>query len=311
MRLKNFGEYGDPYGTIESPEFVRLLKQHDPQAWEQLDETYHTQISSVIISTLIAAGLPLEMEDDIKAWVWSRARKEIVNFQFAGRGSVFKWLCAIHKQRIAIYADVESSAYLELLRQQDNGAWSRLINLYQDYLLHIGRSRLAAWGFSLDHAHDLLQETWITARQKIGNIQPDTATSGRLLAWLCKIYENHARNYWRWFRLRDYVSTDENEALAVSLEDTIRPLEDDFFDGELRQIVAKALARIMNDLNSPMDRDIVFRRLVMGEKPIDIINRYPGDPVRIYELTKSVKRKLKVMLENYLPAQNNTNVAGE
>ncbi|MBC8172144.1 MAG: hypothetical protein H7X77_10745, partial [Anaerolineae bacterium] len=85
----------------------------------------------------------------------------------------------------------------------------------------------------------------------------------------------------------------------------------DFFDGELRQIVAKALSRIMNDLNSPMDRDIVFRRLVMGEKPIDIINRYPGDPARVYELTKSVKRKLKVMLENYLPTQNNANVAGE
>ncbi|MBC8170029.1 MAG: hypothetical protein H7X77_00085, partial [Anaerolineae bacterium] len=175
MRLKNFGDYGDPYGTIESPEFVRLLKQHDPQAWEHLDETYHTQISSVIISTLIAAGLPLEMEDDIKAWVWSRARKEIVGFEFSARGSVFKWLCNIHKERIAIYADVEASAYLELLRQQDNGAWSRLINLYQDYLLHIGRSRLAAWGFSLDHAHDLLQDTWVTARQKIGNLQVDSA----------------------------------------------------------------------------------------------------------------------------------------
>src|SRR5690242_10982328 len=149
MRLKNFGDYGEPYSNIETDEFVELLKQQDTRAWEVLDETYHTQISSVIISTLISASLPLELEDDIKSWVWSRARKEITGFEFNGRGCVFKWLCNIHRSRITVYADVESEGYLELLRQQDRGAWSRLITLYQDYLLHIGRSRLAAWGLSL------------------------------------------------------------------------------------------------------------------------------------------------------------------
>ncbi|HEX2623580.1 MAG TPA: hypothetical protein VHL11_25645, partial [Phototrophicaceae bacterium] len=173
-------------------------------------------------------------------------------------------------------------------------------------------SRLAAWGLSLDQANDLLQETWITARQKIGTLHIEPEAHGRLLAWLCKIYENHARNYWRWFRLRDYVAPgDDDEMLNANLDETIRPLEEDFFDGELRQIVSKALARIMNELESPVDRDIVFRRLVMGEKPIDIMNRYPGDPAHVYDLTRTVKRKLKAMLENYLPVNNSANVAGE
>lgn len=301
MRLTHPGDYYEGGHDPESKPFADLLRQHNPKAWDELREAYDAQLASVIISALIANALPLDITDDIRQNVWERAQVKITHFTYTRRGGLFVWLCDMIQQQIHLYNDIDSEEFLGLLRQDYEGAWTRLIRAYSAQLLQIARSKLVSHGLSADPADDLLQETWMTARQRIDTVSLGSSQGGRLFAWLYTILENHLRNYGRLMRLRDYLSLEDeisDERLSVNGS---RSPEKELEKQELWEAYERALARLMLKYTDSVDREIIFRRLGLFQKPSEIIHHMQQKATRVYERTREAKRELREALKDYLP----------
>lgn len=188
---------------------------------------------------------------------------------------------------------------VDKLKRMDSRMWEHIFENYTATLDYDISNSLRKRNLPLEYAEDILQETWLTAVEKIHEFQCEG--DGKLYNWLRVIALNHVRNYWR--KNRQNVSFDaidetaspnaldyflQNEGLAVD------NVEDQVF---IRQQLLQ-LDKLLSELN-PRDREIVLRRLMLDEKPEELVLRYPNLKVQsISQLICRVRKNLRLRFDD-------------
>jgi len=188
---------------------------------------------------------------------------------------------------------------VDKLKRMDSRMWEHIFENYTSTLDYDISNSLRKRNLPLEYAEDILQETWLTAVEKIHEFQCEG--DGKLYNWLRVIALNHVRNYWRKNRQNvSFEAIDEtaspnaldyflqNEGLAVD------NVEDQVF---IRQQLLQ-LDKLLSELN-PRDREIVLRRLMLDEKPEELVLRYPNLKVQsISQLICRVRKNLRLRFDD-------------
>ncbi len=188
---------------------------------------------------------------------------------------------------------------VDKLKRMDSRMWEHIFENYTATLTYDVSNSLRKRDLPLEFADDILQETWLTAVEKIQDFQCDG--DGKFYNWLRVIALNHVRNYWR--KNRQNVSFE-------AIDETQSPNALDYFlqteglavnDVENQVAVREQLVqldKLLCELNS-RDREIVLRRLVMDEKPEELALRYPDLKVQsISQLICRVRKNLRHRLND-------------
>jgi len=188
---------------------------------------------------------------------------------------------------------------VDKLKRMDSRMWEHIFENYTATLTYDVANSLRKRDLPLEFADDILQETWLTAVEKIQDFQCDG--DGKFYNWLRVIALNHVRNYWR--KNRQNISFD-------AIEETQSPNALDYFlqteglavnDVENQVSVREQLSqldKLLGELNS-RDREIVLRRLVMDEKPEELALHYPDLKVQsISQLICRVRKNLRHRLND-------------
>ncbi len=188
---------------------------------------------------------------------------------------------------------------VDKLKRMDSRMWEHIFENYTATLTYDVSNSLRKRDLPIEFADDILQETWLTAVEKIQDFQCDG--DGKFYNWLRVIALNHVRNYWR--KNRQNVSFE-------AIDETQSPNALDYFlqteglavnDVENQVAVREQLVqldKLLCELNS-RDREIVLRRLVMDEKPEELALRYPDLKVQsISQLICRVRKNLRHRLND-------------
>ena len=188
---------------------------------------------------------------------------------------------------------------VDKLKRMDSRMWEHIFENYTATLTYDVSNSLRKRDLPLEFADDILQETWLTAVEKIQDFQCDG--DGKFYNWLRVIALNHVRNYWR--KNRQNISFD-------AIDETQSPNALDYFlqseglavnDVENQAAVheqLRQLDKLLCELSS-RDREIVLRRLVMDEKPEELALRYPDLKVQsISQLICRVRKNLRHRLND-------------
>ncbi|MBA3869865.1 MAG: sigma-70 family RNA polymerase sigma factor [Chloroflexota bacterium] len=188
---------------------------------------------------------------------------------------------------------------VDKLKRMDSRMWEHIFENYTATLTYDVSNSLRKRDLPVEFADDILQETWLTAVEKIQGFQCDG--DGKFYNWLRVIALNHVRNYWR--KNRQNVSFE-------AIDETQSPNALDYFlqteglavnDVENQVAVHEQLAQLDKLLCelSTRDREIVLRRLVMDEKPEELALRYPDLKVQsISQLICRVRKNLRHRLND-------------
>lgn len=188
---------------------------------------------------------------------------------------------------------------VDKLKRMDSRMWEHIFENYTATLTYDVSNSLRKRDLPLEFADDILQETWLTAVEKIQDFQCDG--DGKFYNWLRVIALNHVRNYWR--KNRQNISFE-------AIDETQSPNALDYFlqseglavnDVENQAAVHEQLLqldKLLCELSS-RDREIVLRRLVMDEKPEELALRYPDLKVQsISQLICRVRKNLRHRLND-------------
>jgi RNA polymerase sigma factor (sigma-70 family) len=188
---------------------------------------------------------------------------------------------------------------VDKLKRMDSRMWEHIFENYTATLTYDVSNSLRKRDLPLEFADDILQETWLTAVEKIQDFHCDG--DGKFYNWLRVIALNHVRNYWR--KNRQNISFD-------AIDETQSPNALDYFlqseglavnDVENQAAVHEQLLqldKLLCELSS-RDREIVLRRLVMDEKPEELALRYPDLKVQsISQLICRVRKNLRHRLND-------------
>jgi RNA polymerase sigma factor (sigma-70 family) len=188
---------------------------------------------------------------------------------------------------------------VDKLKRMDSRMWEHIFENYTATLDYDISNSLRKRNLPVEYAEDILQETWLTAVEKIQEFQSDG--DGKFYNWLRVIALNHVRNYWRKNRQNiSFEAIDETQspnALDYFLQSeglAVNNVEDQVF---LRQQLLQ-LDKLLGELN-PRDRDIVLRRLLLDEKPEELALRYPNLKVQsISQLICRVRKNLRHRIDD-------------
>lgn len=188
---------------------------------------------------------------------------------------------------------------VDKLKRMDSRMWEHIFENYTATLTYDVSNSLRKRDLPLEFADDILQETWLTAVEKIQDFQ--CAGDGKFYNWLRVIALNHVRNYWR--KNRQNISFE-------AIDETQSPNALDYFlqseglavnDVENQAAVHEQLLqldKLLCELSS-RDREIVLRRLVMDEKPEELALHYPDLKVQsISQLICRVRKNLRHRLND-------------
>ncbi|MCA0456208.1 MAG: sigma-70 family RNA polymerase sigma factor [Chloroflexi bacterium] len=194
---------------------------------------------------------------------------------------------------------VSEKKIVDKLKRMDSRMWEHIFENYTATLAYDINMSLRKRDLSAELADDILQETWLTAVEKIHEFVCDG--DGKFYNWLRVIALNHVRNYWR--KNKQNISFD-------ALEETQSPNALDYFlqtqglaindvenQVQIRQQMTQ-LDQLLSEL-SPRDREIVVRRLIMDEKPEELAQRYPNLKVQsISQLICRVRKNLRHRMDD-------------
>ena len=194
---------------------------------------------------------------------------------------------------------VSEKKIVDKLKRMDSRMWEHIFENYTATLAYDISMSLRKRDLSPELADDILQETWLTAVEKIHEFVCDG--DGKFYNWLRVIALNHVRNYWR--KNKQNISFD-------ALEETQSPNALDYFlqtqglaindvenQVQIRQQMTQ-LDQLLSEL-SPRDREIVVRRLIMDEKPEELAQRYPNLKVQsISQLICRVRKNLRHRMDD-------------
>jgi len=188
---------------------------------------------------------------------------------------------------------------VDKLKRMDSRMWEHIFEHYTATLTYDVTNSLRKRDLPPEFADDILQETWLTAVEKIHDFQCDG--DGKFYNWLRVIALNHVRNYWR--KNRQNISFE-------AIDETASPNALDYFlqseglainDVESQVAVREQLIqldKLLCELN-PRDREIVLRRFVMDEKPEELALHYPNLKVQsISQLICRVRKNLRHRLND-------------
>lgn len=188
---------------------------------------------------------------------------------------------------------------VDKLKRMDSRMWEHIFENYTATLTYDVSNSLRKRDLPIEFADDILQETWLTAVEKIQDFHCDG--DGKFYNWLRVIALNHVRNYWR--KNRQNISFE-------AIDETQSPNALDYFlqteglavnDVENQAAVHDQLIqldKLLCELSS-RDREIVLRRLVMDEKPEELALRYPDLKVQsISQLICRVRKNLRHRLND-------------
>jgi RNA polymerase sigma factor (sigma-70 family) len=188
---------------------------------------------------------------------------------------------------------------VDKLKRMDARMWEHIFENYTATLTYDVSNSLRKRDLPLEFADDILQETWLTAVEKIQDFQCDG--DGKFYNWLRVIALNHVRNYWRKNRQNvSFEAIDEIQspnALDYFLQTQGLAINDVENQVAVREQLIQ-LDKLLCELN-PRDREIVLRRLVMDEKPEELALRYPDLKVQsISQLICRVRKNLRYRLND-------------
>lgn len=188
---------------------------------------------------------------------------------------------------------------VDKLKRMDPRMWEHIFEHYTATLSYDIATSLRKRNLAAELGDDILQETWLTAVEKIHEFVCDG--DGKLYNWLRVIALNHVRNYWR--KDRQNVSfegieeTQSPHALDYFLQAqglAINDVENQVF---IRQQMSQ-LDQLLSELN-PRDRDIVVRRLVLDQKPEELALYYPDLKIQsISQLICRVRKNLRYRMDD-------------
>ncbi len=188
---------------------------------------------------------------------------------------------------------------VDKLKRMDSRMWEHIFENYTATLAYDISTSLRKRDLALELGDDILQETWLTAVEKIHEFVCDG--DGKFYNWLRVIALNHVRNYWR--KNKQNISFE-------ALEETQSPNALDYFlqtqglainDVENQVLIRQQMTQLDQLLSelSPRDREIVVRRLVMDEKPEELALRYPDLKVQsISQLICRVRKNLRHRMDD-------------
>ena len=188
---------------------------------------------------------------------------------------------------------------VEKLKRMDTRMWEHIFENYTATLTYDISNSLRKRDLSPELADDILQETWLTAVEKIQDFQCDG--DGKFYNWLRVIALNHVRNYWR--KSRQNVSFEAfDEIQSPNALDYFLLAEGLAINDVESQVAIRdqllQLDRLLCEL-SPRDREIVLRRMVMEEKPEELALRFPDLKVQsISQLICRVRKNLRYRLND-------------
>lgn len=140
--------------------------------------------------------------------------------------------------------ETAESRFIERLRQGDGEAFDRLVTRHADDVFAL-LYRLTS---DADEAHDLTQETFLSALKAIKNFRGESG----LKTWLFRIAINHSRNRFRWWKRRhrnETVSLDEKhenstQTIGEKLASSTADPEMSAIGRERQQLLVNALHQI-------------------------------------------------------------------
>lgn len=188
---------------------------------------------------------------------------------------------------------------VDKLKRMDSRMWEHIFENYTATLAYDISTSLRKRDLAPELGDDILQETWLTAVEKIHEFVCDG--DGKFYNWLRVIALNHVRNYWR--KNKQNISFD-------ALDETQSPNALDYFlqtqglavnDVENQVLIRQQMTQLDHLLSelSPRDREIVVRRLVMDEKPEELALRYPDLKVQsISQLICRVRKNLRHRMDD-------------
>lgn len=188
---------------------------------------------------------------------------------------------------------------IDKLKRMDARMWEHIFDNYTPSLVYDVSNSLRKRDMLVEFADDIVQETWLTAVEKINEFVCDG--DGKFYNWLRVIALNHVRNYWR--KNRQNVSFEAIEespspnALDYFLQTEGLAVNDVENQVSIREQILQ-LDKLLCELTA-RDREIVLRRFVMDEKPEELSLSYPNLKVQsISQLICRVRKNLRIQLDD-------------
>jgi RNA polymerase sigma factor (sigma-70 family) len=164
------------------------------------------------------------------------------------------------------------------VRECDQGAWERLVKLFDDFVYGWFRR----WGISESDAPDLVQNVFISVFSAIGKFDresPGTTFGG----WLWQIASNERHDF---FRRRQPQQLDENTLASAS-----EP-RDDEMPGEGGAIMQRVLEFISIDFQ-PQTVEIFQRCVLQGQTSVEVAAELGMQKSAVRQSKRRVLERLK------------------
>lgn len=187
-----------------------------------------------------------------------------------------------------------SQNLIQRLKDNDAEAWRVLWGQYQLPLHKSIQYHLYRYNLPAHLVDDMLQETWCIAFKRLHTFNEEDETF--FLQWLRTIAHNCVRNLSR-KRCADYslefsdtLHTESNKPYEVS---SGHALEEQII---LRQDV-EALREALLDFQ-PREREIIIRRYLWQQKPIELAKHFPSlKPRSISQLLLRARKRLYILVD--------------
>lgn len=282
---------------IESQDFAQRLHDADADAWAILKQAYSAKMQPYMANQLLNfdaiedADLVREIPQLIDK-VWFAAHRTIHQFQFYRYGDIFRWLCQLSESIVIVNKlPKEHHAFFDLLKQQNQFAWTAVISEYRQELEPYAYSLIRHLGYSQQDAADVAEDALIVAYEQIERLREPE----RLVGWLYLITKYRAYNFTRKDMNRQRLMSDKI-APSVTQVTTHTP-ENLLIDDEELGIFYDVLTDILLSLSTELERRVFLHRFMYGEKPSTIAAAEGIEANDVYTITRRTKEQAKRLLQ--------------
>lgn len=198
----------------------------------------------------------------------------------------------------------DEARLVEQLKQMNADAWNMVVTVYAADLRWDIMNSLKKRNLAASAAEDIEQETWLTAVRRIHEFT--LQGPGKLYYWLRVIALNHVRTF---SRQGDPIPLDAFEEehddpaaldrFLYAIHSTDDTIEDEI---ELRQQLS-LLDHVLRRL-TPRDRELLLRRLLWDETPMQLAREYPSLNARsISQRLLRAKKTIQALLSTPEPSE--------
>jgi len=186
-----------------------------------------------------------------------------------------------------------SSTLLERIRECDQEAWVRFVDLYGPTLY--GWCRAAR--LSDDDAADVIQDTFRAVARYLDGFKRESGQKGALTAWLWKVTQSKIRNHWqRIARSEPGQGGSDAQRRLAELPDPFGDLADDESVTGDGSLIIRAAELIRPEFQESTWN--AFWRVAIDEQPTDVVAKQLGISVAaVRQANYRVRRRLRQELQ--------------